>query len=172
MNKTVERYSTAMIAIHWSTAIAVLIAYILSVDEHEVRNDPPLLHFAFGLSVLILLFARLIARSLKEATPAGSSGERWLSRWARHGHVSLYLLLVFIPLSGWYVASRMGLPANLFGLTLPPLTGSVKGSPGLLGQLHKWSGNLILIVAGLHAGIAFWHHFAVGDRTLKRMSPF
>jgi cytochrome b561 len=106
------------------------------------------------------------------APPLQEYGSRWLTVAARTSHTLLYLLLLAVPILGWYVASRLGVPAWLFGITLPPLTAAVPGPAGLLGQVHQVGGNLILILAGLHALAALWHHFGLRDHTLRRMSPF
>ena len=78
--------------------------------------------------------------------------------------------MIAVPLSGWYVASRMGVEVGFPGLHLPALTAPVPGKPGLIGELHENGGNLILILAGLHMAMALWHQFVRRDGTLRRMS--
>jgi cytochrome b561 len=172
MSVPFKRYSRLMMVLHWATAALVVAAYLLSEGGRHIRAHPPLWHFASGLAVLVLLVPRLIARALGAAPPLQDYGRRWLTLAARTSHALLYLLLLAVPLLGWYVASRMGVPAWLFGITLPPLTAAVPGPAGVLGQIHQIGGNLILILAGLHALAALWHHFGLRDTTLKRMSPF
>ena len=75
-------------------------------------------------------------------------------------------------ISGWFAASRLGAPAWLFGITLPPLTHLVSSSAGAVGELHQLGGNLILIIAGLHAAAALWHQLVLRDGALQRMLPF
>ncbi|MGH8144226.1 MAG: cytochrome b [Steroidobacteraceae bacterium] len=172
MRITFTRYSRVMMALHWATAALVVAAYLLSEGGRHIRVHPPLLHFACGLAVLVLLVPRLIARALGGAPPLQQHGDRrWLLA-ARTVHVLLYLLLLAVPIIGWYVASQLGLPAWLFGITLPPLTAAVPGPAGILAQVHQVGGNLILILAGVHALAALWHHFGMRDSTLRRMVPF
>jgi superoxide oxidase len=171
MNVAFARYSRLMMALHWTTVVLILVAYFLSEGGRGVRIHPPLLHFAFGLAVLVLTIPRLLARSFGGAPPLPDFGYPWLTLAARVGHAVLYALLLAVPLAGWYSASRLGAPAWLFGITLPPLTHVVGTSAGLIGQLHQVGGNLILILAGLHAAIALYHQFVLRDHTLERMSP-
>lgn len=162
-----------MMALHWATAACVLAAYLLSVGgARRVRLDPPLLHFSFGLAVLALVLPRLIGRVLGLAPPADARIPRWLALGARLGHVLLYALLIAVPLSGWYAASRLGVRVGLFGLTLPPLTAAAGDSAGLIGRLHQLGGNAILLLAGAHAAMGLWHHFWRRDQVLRRMVPF
>ena len=55
-----HRYSRLMIAIHWLTAVLVLAAWLTAEGGREARSNPPLLHFTFGIAVLLLV-PRLVA---------------------------------------------------------------------------------------------------------------
>ena len=165
-----QKYSKFMIALHWATALLILAAYITAEGGRTVRLDPPVLHFLFGLSVLVLVVPRLLARLIGGTPPAVSHG--WLlDLAAKIGHGVLYILMVALPLSGWYAASKMGVAVNLYGLELPRLAAPAAFSPGPIPELHEIGGDIILILAGLHAAIALWHHFVSHDGTLTRMSP-
>lgn len=171
MNESMKRYSTAMILIHWLTAVLVLIAYIVSEGGRHVRADPPMLHFAMGMAALLLVLPRFIARLLGGAPPMEDMGDKRIELAAKAGHLALYVLLVAVPVTGWYALSQMGIQARIFGFTLPSIAAEVQGkSP--MGDIHSLGGNLILIIAGLHAAAALWHHFIRKDNTLLRMRPF
>ena len=170
MNGAITRYSGAMIALHWATVAMVVTAYFLSEGERFVRIHPPLLHFAFGLGVLLLVVPRLIARALGGAPAMQDHGLLTLA--AKAGHGVLYGLLVAVPLTGWYAASRLGVRISLLGFSVPPLAQAVSGGAGWIGKVHQVGGNLILILAGLHAVMALWHQFVMRDETLRRMSPW
>ena len=169
MTGPVERYSKSLIVIHWLTAVFVVGAWLTAEGGRKLVENPPLLHFAFGLTVLALVLPRLMLR-FAGPTPRPASGGGWLGRVSGIGHGVLYLLLIAVPLSGWYVASRMGVEVGFPGLHLPALTAPVPGKPGLIGELHENGGNLILILAGLHMAMALWHQFVRRDGTLRRMS--
>jgi len=171
MNATPARYSRLMIALHWSTAVVVLLAYFLSEGGPGVRTDPPRWHFVSGMAVLLLVIPRFVARALGGAPPLEDSAGRWLTQAARLGHATLYLLLIAVPLTGWYAMSRLGVTFSVLGHSLPSLAAPLPGSPGLIADVHQWGGNAILIIAGLHAAFALWHHFVRHDNTLRRMSP-
>lgn len=169
MTGTDARYSKSLIVIHWLTAAFVAGAWLTAEGGRKVVENPPLLHFAFGIAVLALVLPRLVLR-LAGPTPRPASGGGWPGRASGIGHGVLYLLLIAVPLSGWYVASRMGVEVGFPGLHLPALTAPVPGKPGLIGELHENGGNLILILAGLHMAMALWHQFVRRDGTLRRMS--
>jgi superoxide oxidase len=172
INRT-ARYSSLMIIVHWSTALLVVVAYVISHGGGaENLNHPPVVHMICGLAVLLLVLPRLYGRLIGGAPPLEAIGGQWLVRFAKLGHAALYVLLTAVPLTGWYAASRIGLAVPGLGLTLPPLTAAVTGDPGIMSNLHQVGGNVLLIAAALHATMAFWHHFVRHDNTLRRMKPF
>ena len=126
---------------------------------------------AVATVVLLLVAPRLLARWLGAAPRIEDPQSRWLDLAARAGHTVLYAFLIALPLSGWYAASRLGVPVSFLGIDLPNLTGSVQGAPGEIADLHETGGTLILWLAGLHALIALWHQFVLKDWTLERMNP-
>jgi cytochrome b561 len=164
------RYSKSMIVIHWLTALAVFGAWLTAEGGRHVVQNPPLLHFSLGLAVLVLVVPRLIL-SLAGGAPAMAASHGWLATGAKVGHGLLYLLLIVVPITGWYAASRLGVPLSFFGLHLPAITALVQGRPGVIAEFHENAGTFILILAGLHALMAIWHQFVLHDGTLRRMSP-
>lgn len=169
MPSTSFRYSKTMIIIHWLTAFLVLGSWLTAEGGREIVDNPPLLHFTLGLAVLALIVPRLILR-LAGAAPEANGGSSWLATAAKTGHGLLYLLMVGLPITGWYAASLMGVPVSFLGIELPALTAAVQGRPGLIADLHENAGTFILILAGLHALMAIWHQFVLRDGTLQRMS--
>lgn len=134
-----------------------------------MAENPPLLHFSLGLAVLVLVLPRLILR-LSGAAPSASPMQGMLALAAKAGHAVLYLFLLALPLSGWYAASRIGVPISFFGISVPAIGAPVQGAPGLIADFHENAGTIILYLAGLHALMAIWHQFVLRDGTLKRMS--
>lgn len=164
------RYSRLMVALHWLTAVLIVVAWFVSESGRQVRQDPPMLHFALGLAVLVLVVPRLIARVFGGApSPRGNASVLRLA--AMVGHLAFYLLMIALPLSGWYVASRMGVQIAFFGFEVPALTEAVQGPPGPVAELHELGGTLVVILAGLHGLMALYHHFVLHDDTLRRMRP-
>ena len=120
MAKTIVRYSKSIVVIHWVSAIAVLGAWLSAEGGRKIVQDPPLLHFTLGLAVLALVLPRLILRLIgPQPEPVAGTGR--LALGARIGHGALYLLLIGLPLTGWYVASQLGVQVSFAGLLSPQL---------------------------------------------------
>ena len=109
----------------WITVGLVSIALLLAVAGEEsssptVRTKILQWHEWIGLLSLPSLTAALTARWFDRhhhllALP------HWLP-WLRRGlEISLYILLLLQPLSGWLLASDQGKLTSIFSWTLPPL---------------------------------------------------
>jgi len=161
-----------LIVLHWLTALFILAAWFVAEGGRSATSASMALHMSLGLSVLMLVCLRLVAR-LTGTTPGPAPGtEPALHLAAQVGHGLLYLMMIGLPLSGWYTASLMGFDITLFGLHLPTLSAAVPGRPGLIAELHENGGTFILILGGLHGLAALWHQFVRRDGTLARMNPF
>jgi cytochrome b561 len=171
MTAAPTRYSRLMLTFHWVTAACVLIAYLTSEAETRARTSSQFTHVALGLSVLALTVSRLIARYAGGVPPPLESTDKRLTRWAHIGHHGIYFLLLAVPITGWFTLSRLGLKLELLGFQLPFITVPVEGEPGLIAKIHQIGGNLLLVIAGVHAAIAFWHYCWLRDQTLQRMLP-
>lgn len=169
MSRNPARYSKSMIVIHWLTVVLILGAWLTSEGGRHMAENPPLLHFLLGFAVLVLVLPRLLLR-LAGGVPNAPPADSKLAVAAKIGHGVLYLLLIALPLSGWYAASRLGVPVSFFGIPLPAITERVQGAPGLIADLHEKAGTIILYLAGLHAVMAIWHQVVLRDGTLQRMS--
>jgi cytochrome b561 len=167
----VQRYSKVIIALHWATAVLILAAWLTSEGGRQIRQNPPLLHFALGLSVLVLIVPRLLSRLLGGAPRIEDPRGPLMNLAAKVGHAVLYLFMIGLPITGWYAASRMGIPISIFGLSLPSIATAVQAPPGWVAELHEAAGTIILFLGGLHALIAVWHQFVLRDGTMQRMSP-
>jgi cytochrome b561 len=172
MNDRLLKYSMLMMSLHWLTAVLVVAAYAVSEGQSHFHGTPPTLHAILGLAVLALTLPRLIARLTGEIPATIDTGNKWLARVARVGHLAIYVLLIAVPLTGWLTVSRLGLHVEWLGYNLPLLTAPVQGPSRNLGAVHQAAGNLLIVAAALHAAMALWHFFSIRDRTLQRMSPF
>jgi superoxide oxidase len=170
--KVPNQYSRLVVVLHWATAACVFIAYVLSEGGRDLSVNPPVLHFVVGLATLLLVLPRLVGRLVAGAVKPASDRGEWLLRVRWLAHAALYALLVTVPLSGWYVVGRLGIPVVVGGFTLPSLAPRAAGHPGILADLHQVGGNLLVILAALHAAMGLWHHFVWRDGTLRRMNPF
>ena len=186
---TKTRYSRIAQALHWGTAILVLIAFLQGAGGPESRvysaerADQLRLHESLGLAVLLIVAFRLVWRFVDPA-PEEPPMPVWMSRAAAAGHGLLYLLLFAVPLTaiigawaeGHALSTYLGAIDSWFGPNGSP-GGSPGGSPAhdfgaWITSLHTWLGDAIMWLAGFHAAAALAHHFVLKDRVLDSMLPW
>jgi cytochrome b561 len=174
---TPSTYSGLARFFHWTTALLVAGQYVIAwtmPDVHRGTHPIGLIawHLSVGMLILLLVAVRVAWRTTHPAPPELPSVPRPLALVARLTHWLLYLLLIALPLMGWANASSRGWPTFMGGL-LPLPSLSPEGSPlGLsLGDWHQVFAWVLLVLIGLHAAAALFHHFVLRDDTLRRMLP-
>ncbi|NOT67831.1 MAG: cytochrome b [Methylophilaceae bacterium] len=172
-----ERYGTLSIALHW-LMLLLFIAVYASIELREFfpkGSDPrealKTWHFMLGLSVFALVWLRLLALKLgafPRIRPEMSKWQHWL---ARAMHMTLYVLMIAMPLLGWLLLSAAGKPIPFFGLELPALIGKSKELAETIKEIHETGGTMGYFLIGLHASAALYHHYFLRDNTLLRIMP-
>jgi cytochrome b561 len=118
--KAWRRYGATAQALHWIVAGLIVTQYVLAkMAAHLPLGARKLAllaeHKSFGMTVLIVAVIRLAWR-LKNPPPPLPSGAHHLERFlARVAHVSLYVLLFAMPLSGWLMSSANNYSVSWFG---------------------------------------------------------
>jgi cytochrome b561 len=173
----VTRYSAFTQALHWLTAILVLVAFIYGPGGSEARVYAPArdferqLHETLGLCVLALVAMRLVWR-LFDHRPEPAPTSRGLKIAATMVQASLYALLFAVPLTAMAGAWLEGHALTLLGgLQIAPPLAEHHAAGEIIAKIHTWLGDAILWIAGLHALAALYHQFVLGDGVLASMLP-
>jgi cytochrome b561 len=168
-------YDSRTIVLHWVTAAFVVMLWILGqcIDffpKGVPRMSARSTHIVFGALLALLLAARIAWRlragaKLAPAHP-GISGQL-----AVGAHYLLYALLATTVLVGiaceWFRGDTL---FNVF--TVPafdPIHKKKLSEPA--SDLHALAANALLVLAGLHAAAAIFHHSVRRDQVLRRMWP-
>lgn len=176
--------------LHWLTALLFLGSYT-SVYYRQLLTEPRTpanltalqLHLSIGISIGVLVLLRIVWR-LSNKSPRPEPGISPLAqRAARWGHLALYAVLIIMPLTGYM---GTGAANNWFFLfEIPKFEDTalfktvVEGWMGLthakfevpIDFIHKKGGATVvwMLIVG-HIGAALYHHFALRDRTLLKMT--
>ena len=171
------RYSGSAQAIHWLTAILVLIAFVYGPGGGETRiyaaarNFDRQLHETLGFCVLALLALRILWR-LVDTRPAAPPAARWMEISARIVQAALYVLLFAVPLTAIAGAWLEGHPLTLLaGIRVSPAFGESHVLGSVVAEIHGWLGDAIVWLAGAHALAALFHHYVFKDDVLRSMLP-
>jgi cytochrome b561 len=172
-----RRHGPATQALHWITAVLVLVAFIYGPGGPEARVYAPSrdfdrhLHETLGTAVFVLAFVRAIWRFVAPR-PDPVPVSRWMGLAAATVQGLLYLLLFAVPLTAILGAWLEGHPlAYLGGLEIAAPMAESHDLGALIAEIHTWLGDAILWLAGLHAVAALYHHAILKDGVLASMLP-
>jgi cytochrome b561 len=165
-----SQYGRVAILIHWSSALAVILAFAAGFVVANVAapaQQAPILivHIVLGLIVFALTLLRIAWWLTADRHPAPPADQpRWQRRTATAVHLGLYVLLVLMATSGIATLLLSGaLPAILAGGPVPDLSALI---PRIA---HGIMSKILLALFVVHFGAALYHQFVRRDRLLARM---
>lgn len=173
-NAKPTRWPSAVIALHWITALLVLTAFAAVLgrellEEKSARQLLLNLHRYAGMTALLLLVLRIPIRLLAESPDHGLPKVTRLAASAAHG--LLYLCLMAAPFLGYaLMVSRFG-KVDYLGISLPALLERDRDLAESIESIHGYIGWAMLALIGLHAVVALWHHHVRKDQVLAAMLP-
>ncbi|MBU6477102.1 MAG: cytochrome b [Xanthomonadaceae bacterium] len=176
LRSTEQGWGALVRAFHWLIAALIVAQGVIGLSMVQMGLTPAkvrvfALHKSIGITILALVLLR-IAWRLTEKRPADPPAmPHWQVLAAHAMHFTLYVLILAIPLSGWWFNSASNAPLVWFGwFDVPSLTGGYdpiwKPRALLVHQTLFW---LLVTLLVAHVGAALWHHFRQRDEVLRRM---
>lgn len=178
-----DRYDAFSLALHWITAVAVVIAFVLG-PEHFGREmhkglDPAtradiVWHETLGCVVFVLTALRLLWATMRPGVPA-FPGSRAMKVAGKAVQGLLWALLVLLPVTALLALGSEGHPLTLLGGLRIDRFPAIAASPiarwADWGEVHGTMGDAIMWLAGLHAAASLYHHLVLKDGVLRSMLP-
>jgi cytochrome b561 len=168
-------YTPFAIALHWIMAALILYAGIhgLLLDgwPKETRMFWINIHSLVGLSILVLLLARMWWR-WTHAPPELPADVSELSRRVSHpAHLFIYALMLATPITGIVALVWHGRGFNFGLFTVDFLINSNSPVYHQAEDIHLWLTYGLFALIGGHTIAALWHHFISRNAVLVRMLP-
>ncbi|HYG43923.1 MAG TPA: cytochrome b [Bordetella sp.] len=168
-------YDPGTIVLHWLTALLVVALFAMAQVWESMPHGTPMrkslqgLHVSLGLLLTAVIVLRMAWRATggQRLAPA-SHGVLQVS--AKTMHYALYLLLAAQIVLGFLFRWAQGEPFTFFGwFSIPKLLPLTRDQRHVFGDLHNLVAWLIIVLAGLHALAALFHHYLLRDGLLRRM---
>ncbi len=177
-----ERYVISARVLHWVMAAGFIFMWACGYAMTSlVADDSPLqeflfgLHISIGVTLLMLLIARIAVRLWKAPLPLPNALARWEKIGSHLGHWGLYLLPAAIIFIGWAETDFGGHGVQWFGLSMLKIFPTMETLWGLdlettTATLHQWLAYTMLALAMVHVAAVAKHRWIDGHDVLKRMT--
>lgn len=169
------RHNATIIRLHWLTAALVGLLWLIGQTIDFAPSGPlrvgyRSVHIVLGAALAVVLLVRIGWRLRHDGMlPPLDSGLRLYA--AKAIHLVLYALLGLVV--GLGLANTWVRGDSLFGLfSIPAFDPGNTALRRTVGGWHELAANAVLIVAGVHAAAALFHHLILRDATLNRMLPW
>jgi cytochrome b561 len=177
------RYDVPSRVFHWATVLVVTIAFILGPggfgrlmrDGVDPATQSSIVwHESLGIVVFALTVLRLLWMALRPATPQFAMAG-WMHLAGRLMHMALWALLLALPITALLSLGSEDHPLTLLGgVRVDRMAFIAQSAIAKLadwGDVHKFLGDAIMWLAGLHAAAALFHHLVLKDGVLLAMLP-
>ena len=177
MTPALDGYGTVARLLHWAVAILVVLqvpAGILMTSEPLTAYADPLYiyHKGAGVVLLALVLARVGWRLTHRAPPFPDFMPSLEKRIAHATHVTIYLLLVVMVVSGYLRTVGDGFPIELLdALGVPPLVSDAPALARAMLVVHQLTVVLLVSLIAVHVSAVLRHRLIEGNPVLGRMWP-
>jgi cytochrome b561 len=174
---TTRSWGSLSKAFHWLIVLLIINQWWIAERADDLKGLAKLealgTHKSFGMTILMLAVLRLLWRLMNPTPELTSETKPWERALARISHVSLYVLIFAMPLTGWMMSSAKNYPVSWFKMfQFPDLVAPAEQTFHQMLDLHHLLFKVLVGVALLHVAGALKHHFIDRNDVLKRMLPF
>lgn len=173
---TTEKYGIISKSIHWLTAIVFFCMFALGfwmVDltyYSEWYQTAPHWHESIGVLLFALTIARVLWRQLSNQPSAIATHSSRIQLFSKIGHMSIYILLITLMVSGYLISSADERAISVFNwFELFSLGELFENQEDIAGAIHEYIAYILVVLTLLHGIAALKHHFIDKDQTLTRM---
>ena len=175
---TEQSWGAVAKVLHWVMALLIFAMFILGWVAVAYPLSPTKLtlfiwHKSIGVSLLGLVCLRLIWRAINTTPTPPAATLPFEHTLARVGHAILYLLMIFMPLSGYVINSTADFGFRFFGwVRVPNLIPPNKAWQDTAEVVHLVLFIVFVVVILIHIAAALRHHFMRNNNVLTRMLPW
>lgn len=182
IKNTPTSYGLIAICIHWFMAFGIFFLfglglYMVELSYYDSWYKGSLdLHKSIGVSLFLIWCFRLLWR-WTNVNPEPLSAKNKLEKFehvaAHWMHVTLYLVMVMLMLSGYLISTADGRSVVVFDLfEIPAIPASIENQEDIAGEIHYTLAWVLISLVAMHALAALKHHLVDKDDTLKKMILF
>lgn len=174
-----SHYTRTAIGLHWIVALLIFATFGLGwfmtdiADASGSKMQYYAWHKWLGVTVFLVAVMRVLWRSFNQPPPLAENISKLQQLAAKIVHWLLYILILIVPLSGYFYSLAAGFAVVYLGIIpLPVLIQPDTQLAHTLKELHEILVYTMVALVVLHLMAALKHHIFDGDNTLAKMLPF
>jgi cytochrome b561 len=174
LKNTRTKYGLIAKIFHWGMALLFFgmfpLGYIMEgLADSDFKFSLFDLHKATGLILFSLVALRLFWRFISDQPGLDHSVPLWQRRAASGNIIFLYLLMIAMPVSGFFMSTLGGHDISFYGLFIISPLAHDKAASGIFANIHEYVSYIMIAAFILHLLGALYHHYVLKDNVLKRM---
>ena len=175
IQNTNSTYGVVSIINHWLggllfLAIVAMGFYMTLLPRSPLKEQLLMLHQSLSVILIGIVFVRIFWKFMTPMPNIIRSYPLWEMLLAKIVHTLLFLNLIAVPLSGWYLNNVRGEDLMFFSYwVLPRITDESIDSVVFALGLHTYLTQGFFLLLFLHLMGSIKHHWIDKDNTLRRM---
>ncbi|WP_153914016.1 cytochrome b [Shewanella sp. TC10] len=176
LTNTNKGYGLITILIHWISALTVIGLFGLGFWMVDLTyysswyKTAPDIHKSVGLLLFALTLIRLLWRFISVKPQAHSNHKPWEQQTAKWAHRTLYLLMIFIMISGFLISTADGRGIMVFDwFEVPSLGSFISNQEDIAGTVHEYLAYSLIALVFIHGAGAIKHQLIDKDGTLAKI---
>ena len=170
-----SKYTALQISLHWLVFLLVAGAYAaMELRGLAPRSYRPLInaiHVTCGLSVFVLMIARLLVKMKYRAPAIIPKPHPAITGLSHLIHTIIYVMFIVLPVFGFLTVYFKGHEWTVLGIPMPHAPELDEDRQFSVKEIHETIANIGYFVIGIHAFAAIFHHYVCKDNTLLRIMP-
>ena len=168
-------YSKTAKWLHWIMAIVLIFDLTVAQQFADMpaaeKGEILMGHSSIGSILLLLVLFRLFWRYRNPAPALPSSMAEWQKVASKASHHTLYLLMVLVPLTGFYISDYSPIAVMPFGSFVLGGEGLTEEGFQAVRGVHEVATWALIALIALHFGAALFHRLVQKDGVFQRMAP-
>ncbi|MCU7611855.1 cytochrome b [Anaplasma capra] len=171
-----DKYSLPVRALHWIMALGIV--GILSLGLCMVYAPPAdpstkglmfSIHKACGMVFFVLLIVRVVLRLSSTVPPYPEKMSKTSVILAKATHFFLYVLMLCMPVSGYFMSSAHGRPVHMVYFTIPAIIPENESVADIFSGIHEVAAFTLVFMVALHILGAVKHLIFDKENVFKRI---
>jgi cytochrome b561 len=169
-------YTRTAVILHWLIGVCVIAQITLGLWMITIPKTPVgvragwfNVHKSIGITLAVLILARLAWRLLHRPPPLPASMPKWERIAAKANHMLLYVCMIVMPVSGYLGSSFTKYPILYFGIKLPQWGWDSPALKDLCSQVHLTTVIIFITLIAIHIAAALKHWLVDRDGVVQRM---